>query len=237
LSPPEKAGLVFLVVSGVMSALTAGFMLASRLASEGARARRRLSRFPRVRLSDGRSGSARLTGRVVAVGNSLRAPLSGRPCVYWEVTLRVVSQRVYLLQQRGASAGSGAAVTIKPRGGKAFEIDDDTGRARVVIPGPKVPVGRFGLNVCTSVPVDHPLSGAYPAIPPELVSLAVAAGAVSEPSQFVEGDEGIIAAGDVITVGGELSYEVHSDVPAAHFRTPPERATVTGGPLILIKER
>ena len=44
---------------------------------------RRLRRLPRLAAREivGRGAIARVTGRIVAVGEPLRAPLSGRPCV------------------------------------------------------------------------------------------------------------------------------------------------------------
>jgi len=88
------AAIAFLVCTGMCVVLTLGLSALSRGLTEEATARRQLRRFPRVRLSDARPGDARITGRVIAVGNPVHAPLTGRPCVYHELQLRVAYQWV-----------------------------------------------------------------------------------------------------------------------------------------------
>jgi len=241
-SAGEGAGIVFLVCTGVFVVLTAGFTFVFQLASEEAAARRRLKRFPPVRLSDSGDGNVRLTGRVVATGDSLRAPLSGRPCVYYEVSVRVAYRWAHVEATRGGGGsrnlGRRASATFKRRAGEAFEIDDGTGLALVTMPlRVRVEGNAPEMYVCTAIPVSHHAAWAGEMIPSVLLGLAAEAGLLSgEVAQAIEGDEGIIADGDLITVGGQLSHEIRPDRKAAHFRAPPVRAILTGEPLVMVKD-
>ena len=161
-SAGERAGIVFLVCTGTFVVLTAGVTLVFHLASEEAAARRRLKRCPPVRLSDSGEGNVRLTGRVVASEDSLRAPLSGRPCVYYEVSVRVAYRWAHVEATSGGRGSLGnlgrpASARFKRRAGEAFEIDDGTGLALVTMPASRVRVvgNAPEIYVCTAIPVSH----------------------------------------------------------------------------------
>jgi hypothetical protein len=242
------AAFVFLVCTGTFVVLTVALNAVSRGLKEEAVVRRRLRRFPRVRLSAARPGDARVTGRVIAVGDPLHAPLTGRPCVYHEVQLRVayqwVKDRLDAYQGGGMSlaealkdAGRSESTTVKLRAGRAFEIDDGTGRARVVLPEPRVlvPGKPPEMEIDSSIPPSHHVYGFKEKIPPDLARLANEAGAVAETPQAMEGDEGIVAAGDIVTVGGRLADETGADASADSSRSGRARWVLTGEPLILVK--
>jgi len=241
------AAIVFLVCTGTFVVLTVALSAVSRRLEEKAVVRRRLRRLPSVRLSAARPGDARVTGRVIAVGDPLHAPLTGRPCVYHEVQLRVAYQWVKdkLDAYQGETsllaalkdAGRPESTNVKLRAGRAFEIDDGTGRALVVLPEPRVrlPGQPPEMEIHSLIPPSHHVYGLNEKIPPDLARFANEAGVVAETPRAMEGDEGIIAPGDIVTVGGRLADETSAGASAGFSGSVRARWVLTGEPLILLK--
>lgn len=104
---------LFAVVGGGIVALAYYF-------ARGARIRRALRKAPRCRIADAPEGQVvRLDGRVVP-GETLIAPLTGRPCVFYEA----------LIEQYHSSGKSGSWRThVREVRGVPFALDDGSGRA------------------------------------------------------------------------------------------------------------
>jgi hypothetical protein len=86
-------------------------------------------RPPRVRVAEAREGQrVRVGGRVRAVGELLRAPFSGRPCVLFEATLTHGIE--------GAALSGVGGVAAREFQATVFEVEDETGRALVRVDPP-----------------------------------------------------------------------------------------------------
>ena len=91
--------------------------------SPRARGGRRLERTPHTPIAEAPMGEPiKIVGRVRFVGEPLRAPMSGRPCVCWHVRVQEARQ--------GAQGGSWNVV-IDEVEGQDFMLEDDTGIAVV----------------------------------------------------------------------------------------------------------
>ena len=99
-------------------------VLAYRAAfSTRARGRRQLGRTSRTPVAQARPGEpVKVVGRVRFVGESLRAPMSGRRCACWHVRVQQAKQ--------GAQGGSWDEVLDETEG-QDFLLEDDTGVALV----------------------------------------------------------------------------------------------------------
>ena len=116
--------------------ITAGVMAWRLLFSERARHRRAIKRAPLVSLGDVMEGaSVRVTGTVVAASDELKeAPLSGRPCVLYDVEVD---------QRRNQGRNSAWVPVIREKDFVAsFWLEDDSGRALVQFDWPEVVLTR-----------------------------------------------------------------------------------------------
>jgi hypothetical protein len=110
---------------GLIWAIVGGFVVIAVIASfftGEAKTRRALRNAPRVTIAEFPEGTpARIVGRVEE-GEQLTAPLSGRPCVFYDA----------IVQQYRSSGRSGSWHTvIRESRGIPFALDDGTGRALV----------------------------------------------------------------------------------------------------------
>lgn len=110
---------VGLVVAGGVAVATAGVTALSWLLSRQRRIRLALARQPRVDIRDARDGRVKLVGRARLIGAGLTAPLTGRRCACYDVT-------VYQLDADG-----GATKVAAESHGVPFLVDDGTGVAHV----------------------------------------------------------------------------------------------------------
>jgi hypothetical protein len=185
-------------------------------------------RFAQVAIASGQEGPIEITGRVVASGRPIAAPLSGQPCVYYEVVLSRLGP--VLAEARG------------PRTVQEFELDDGTGRAlvRVPPPGPEPPMGdRPEREVLVSLPgsltVKRSFVGPTPALDRLLADPAYPPRGADAMTAAVEG---VIVDGDKITVAGFAHLELMASRQSADHRSPPQGLVITterGYPLLLIK--
>lgn len=159
----------------------------------------------RIRIAEAREGdAARVTGRVTRIAGPLEAPLSKRPCAYWEVAVRE------------GPIGSFRAVARRHQGTRAV-IEDGSGRAVIDLGAARVAVHR-----------DHAASSNALAGPDEGMRrwLSDVGLLASLPRGFdltsLEASEGVIAAGEVVTVLGRARWEVDPD-EAPSLRGPPPR--------------
>lgn len=203
------------VAIAVMAVLTvAGQLLwPSRIRRIG----RALAAQPRARVQEAH-GTVRLTGSVRRVGQLLQAPLSGRPCVAYE-----------LLIYEPVRTGQGLASwyrLVEMRQAHPFVVADESGEARVDTSGP------FLLALV------HDRAGAtgglswYPGKHRELGLFLESAGFVPstwlgfwKPFRYAEG---VLEEGELASVGGACDREVDPTGDRADARSPPERLVLRG---------
>jgi hypothetical protein len=95
-----------------------GIALAGWMFSEGTRVRRALRKAPRIAIGAMQEGQvARVVGKV-SHGEPIAAPISGRPCFYFDA---IVEERYR----------NGWRRVLREKGGVPFGIEDGTGRAMV----------------------------------------------------------------------------------------------------------
>lgn len=122
------------VIAAAVTAAAAGAGVAYSMSTD-ARVRRELGQVRRVALADAKDGQVvRVTGRVRAVESGLRAPLSGRHCVYYLATAEAIHDR-----RRRADGGWGE---VREERYVDFLIEDASGVARVSMRAPRVAIVR-----------------------------------------------------------------------------------------------
>jgi hypothetical protein len=210
------------VVSGLLvlgllgGGLTLGLYALGQLLSDGALARRELVGLPPRRVAELRPGPARVTGRVVPVGPPLIAPLSGRPCVFYQLQTK---------SREDPTQGRFRRHHVHyPLEGAAFEIDDGTGRALIRVP-PPAPKPEPGDDLAWEVVCFIRGPGVSKVIER---GESAALDRLEEMSLFgLSGVERILSAGDLVTVGGVAFEEIASDGRSASHRAPPTREVLT----------
>jgi hypothetical protein len=212
----------FAVVSGLLilgllgGGLTLGLYALDKVLSDGAIARRELVGLPPRRVAELRPGPARVTGRVVPVGPPLVAPLSGQPCVFYQLQTRSREDPTQGKLRRGH--------VHYPPAGVVFEIDDGTGRAMVRVP-PPAPKPEPGDDLAWEVVCFIRGAGLGKVIGR---GESAALDRLEEMSLFgLSGVERILSAGDLVTVGGVAFEEIASDGQSASHRAPPTRQVLT----------
>jgi hypothetical protein len=171
--------------------------------------------FPQRRVVELRPGLAQVTGRVVPAGPPLRAPISGRPCVYYQVIGR---NHAWPWHDR----------LCYPTAEVGFWIDDDGARLWIVVPPSPTSQSSPGATQ-TGESIQCSLVG-------EVVRRTIYAGESPEtdrfleppahpfrPDAYVEAEERIVASGDVLSVGGEITEELDPGGRSPDFRQPPTR--------------
>jgi hypothetical protein len=117
---------LLVVVGAVGAVLTIGVVWACWYFGAARRNARTLRAAPLVRIGDAREGvQHRIHGRASAWQQTLEAPLTGRPCVYYEAT---IEQLVY--RHRKDLAGDWVRIAHEVVG-VPFLVEDATGRAIV----------------------------------------------------------------------------------------------------------
>jgi hypothetical protein len=154
----------------------------------------------------------KLTGRVAYLGEPVRAPLSGRACAYYEVTI----------QEYRSHGKSGSYETVlRDPGGVDFLLDDGTGRARVV---------NQALKVLAVQDAKYE-SGTFNDATPGLEAYLAEHGLKSKGWLFNKSMrylEAVFEEGETVSVVGEVSFEhVPGEVPAGDgYRETPKRVVV-----------
>jgi len=174
------------------------------------RIRRILKGARTVAIREVRDGQvAKVSGRVKSSGEPLRAPLTGRPCVYWEVEVT---------QWQGTRALTKRRVHDQ----RDFVVDDGTGRALVVVE-----------RVAVSAKIDvrwgqHDLADDRLA---ELLRLLGVDGIAGQ----VTYSEAVIAVGEEVAASGRGAWESDPDPGiAAGYRDRPLRLALRAGPRELV---
>jgi hypothetical protein len=179
--------------------------------SDEKKARRALRAAPRCAIGEARDGRVeKLTGRISSLAEPLRAPLSGRRCVHYAVTVE---------ERRSSSGGSARWETVlRDTDGADFLLEDGTGRARVVskaITLLNTPVALYGWAT-------------FNYVTPE-VRAYLAAHGLERKEAFVNDSmrclEAVLVEGTMAAVMGAVSFEV--DPGGMRYREMPRRVVVT----------
>jgi hypothetical protein len=185
--PPYIAGVSALAIAVVCAA---GALIVRRIVSvrvpENHAVQMERHRYAPIRIRDAVEGPIEITGRVRAVAEPMAAPLSGRPCAYYQVVI--------------SGPGMWGAAFRGPRAACELEIDDGTGRALVHVPPP----GDLSeQEVLCALPGTHTEKTGLTGDPPALERL------LADPAYpRIDGGlplfaaEAIVAEGDTLTVAG-----------------------------------
>jgi hypothetical protein len=159
--------------------------------------------FPKRPLGELVPGPAQITGHVRASGPLLRAPVSDRPCVYYQVLGR---NHVRPWHDRPSY----------PPSDTAFWIDDEAG-------------GQLWVLVPASPSIECTLTGdgfrrtIYAGESPALDRLLDPGGFPFAPDAYVKVEERIVVQGDALTVAGQVLEEISARGRTVNYRSPPVR--------------
>ena len=170
-------------------------------------------------------GTVRLTGRVRRIGDLLRAPLTGRRCVAYEV----------VVDEPGAG---GWCRCVELREVRPFMVVDESGEARIDSSGPFLMSLRYHRTGNTSA------FSIFPGVHEDLASLLATAGVVSTSwfgrwKRFRYG-EAVLEEGGLVSVSAGSVLEVDPAGERVNQRSPPERLVLRGTealPLLISDER
>jgi len=171
--------------------------------------------FPRRRVVELQPGPAQVTGRVVPAGPLLRAPVSGRPCVYYQV---IGSNHVWPWHDRHCY----------PAGQVGFWIDDHGAQLWIVVP-PSAPSQSSPGSTEAETALQCSITGQvvrrtiYAGESPATDRFLEPRGYPFRPDAYLHAEERIVAAGDTLSVGGEIIEEIDPQGQSPHFRGPPTR--------------
>ncbi|WP_437526198.1 hypothetical protein WME79_40520 [Sorangium sp. So ce726] len=182
--------------------------------SEGEKILRRLRASPQTRVGDvAEQETARLTGNVRSAGEGLRAPLSGRSCVYYKITLEKLL------------GGAGWHEILCEQKAVDFLLDDGTGRAHV-----------RSASMKTAVPADREQGSSwFRDGDEELEAFLRERGDPSKEWRYervLRCREHLIAPGDRVTVLGAVSWEQDPEPSSAGrgYRDAPKRVVLSALP-------
>jgi hypothetical protein len=171
--------------------------------------------FPQRRVVELQPGLAQVTGRVEPARAPLRAPISGRPCVYYQV---IGKNHAWPWHDR----------LCYPRSEVCFWIDDHGARLWIAVPPSpwsqsSLGAAETGASFQCSI-VGHIFRRTiYAGESPETDRFLEPPGYPFRPDAYLEAEERIVASGDTLTVGGEIIEEIDSRERAPDFRHPPTR--------------
>jgi hypothetical protein len=171
--------------------------------------------FPQRRVVELQPGLAQVTGRVVLAGPPARAPLSGRPCVYYQVIGR---NHVWPWHDR----------LCYPTAEVCFWIDDDGARLWIVVP--RSPTSQAspgatqtGASFQCSIVGEVVRRTIYAGESPETDRFLEPPAYPFRPDAYVEAEERIVASDDILSVGGEIIEEIDPRGRSPDSRQPPTR--------------
>jgi hypothetical protein len=155
---------------------------------------------------------AEVTGRVSSAGAPLRAPISGRPCAFYQV---IGTNHTWPWHDR----------RFYPPGDVRFWIDDSDRQLLIVVPrfapsfGPLEAEGALQCSMTGEV-VRRTI---YAGESPDTDRLLEPGGLGSGPDAYLHAEERIVTAGDTLTVTGDIIEEIDVEGESSHFRSPPTR--------------
>jgi len=171
--------------------------------------------FPHRRVVELRPGLAEVTGRVVLATPPLRAPISGRPCIFYQVIGR---NHAWPWHER----------LCYPTAEASFWIDDDGARLWIVVPrSPSLQsspgAAETGASIRCSFGGEAVRRTIYAGESPGTDRFLEPPSYPFRPDAYLEVEERIVAAGDILRVGGEIIEEIDPGERAPDFRRPPTR--------------
>ncbi len=189
--------MVALAVSGLF---LGGAMLWKHVFCERARNQRKLRKAPRLPIAEVKEGQlAKVVGTLrLAEEPPLEAPLSGRPCAYFEVKV----------EERRSSGKSSHWVTVikEYESQQRIFVEDDSGKALVSMMAPKMVLTMDA----------HYESGFLNDASPRLEEFLARHGHSSEGWVFnksIRYKEGVLEPGELVAVLGRGSWEPDPDPP------------------------
>ena len=171
--------------------------------------------FPQRRVVELQPGLAQVTGRVVPAGPPLRAPISGRRCVYYQVIGR---NHVWPWHDR----------LCYPTAEVCFWLDDDGTRLWIVVPRSATSQSspgatETGASFQCSIVGEVVRRTIYAGESPETDRFLEPPAYPFRPDAYVEAEERIVASDDILSVGGEIIEEIDPRGRSPDSRQPPTR--------------
>jgi hypothetical protein len=182
-------------------ALSSGLLFGAGVGIQRWRARDR-----RRLLSAGRAiarleaGPVRVVGRVVAGEVPLTAPITGRPCVAWDLRIE-------------ARGDGGWSSLVDERQAADFFVEDDSGRALVSVSSPRLSLAAEERFASGGPGLDHDDGEAEARLAIFLASRGH--GAVALDGLDLRFREGVLASGEVVIVGGVARREPAPSSPVS----------------------
>jgi hypothetical protein len=168
--------------------------------------------FTPRRIVERQPGPAQVIGQVVPANPLFRAPLSGRPCAFYQVIGR---NHTWPWHDRRSY----------PPGGVRLWIDDGDGQLLVAVPSSAPSPGTMeaaGALQC-SIAGEAFRRTIYPGESPETDRLLEPGGLAFRPDAYLDVEERIVAVGDWLTVTGDFIEEIDLEAQSPDFRRPPTR--------------
>ena len=191
------------------------------------RINRALASRPRA-LVHGAQGTVRLTGRIRPSGELLRAPISGRPCIAYEVSV----------DEPGRVLGGEWRRRVELREVPSFLVADESGATRIDTSGPFLMSLNYDRKGDTDSYSEYP--GKHPALASFLSSLdVVTSGWLGRWWRFRYA-EGVLEEGQLVSVSAESVLEVDLAGERGGPRFPPQRLVLRGTealPLLISNEK
>lgn len=204
-------GLFFIIV--ILAAIGGSYLIFYYF-SKAARTRRALRSTERTLVADAIEGTlVKIAGRVKFVGESMEAPLSGRPCAVWEVVIE---------ENRSSGQSSHWKTIISDYEAQHFVVEDESGKALV-----KPVVPQLALEQDARY-----RSGTFNDAPPELERFLSSRGHSSTGilgfNKSMRYREGVVEEGEQVAVYGVCRWE-HDPAPTtggAGYRDAPRRLVI-----------
>jgi uncharacterized protein YjeT (DUF2065 family) len=175
-----------------------------------------LAEKPRVLVQEAH-GAVRLTGRVRRIGELLRAPVSGRPCVAYQIVVDVPTR----------SGGQGIwRRWVDTREARPFMVADESGEARIDTSGPFFMALIHDRSESTDGLGRYP--GKHRALSLFLESTGLRPVNWLGRWKSLHYTESVLEEGALVSVGGASAREVDPNGDRAGPRSPPERLVLRG---------
>jgi hypothetical protein len=176
--------------------------------------KRRALGMARTEIGKAPEGPVRIQGVASCDRPPLLAPFSGRPCIFYDVLVESIED---------------AAADLRELRGLELTLDDGTGTARVVFSdtGTDIPLRAGPRDVTCVIQRAVLVDGVPTEAQAARIDARVAAhglgkrGSVAATGRHWRVSEGIIVAGDVVSVAGRGSREIAATGVSADYRTPP----------------